>query len=193
MFTPDNPLFIGITGLPRVGKSTFTRLLPEVTGLDVAVVEGSEYIRNNYFDGRSNITRLEFAEKTEAIGSKRLNKEFFEYADSLKAPIKCMSGIRLFHAYTEITKRKGVFVVMTSDNAVRINRPAVKIEDKNLTIDEMLQKDYEGRELIIHALTNIADYRLPNNGTEEDLKENMRFMWDLINQGKIPFRLTLPY
>lgn len=192
MYTPENPLLIGITGFPRSGKSLFTKYLPQVSGLETAVVEGSTVIRAKYFNNRTDLSRTEFGIKADEIGPDRLNLDIFEVVDAISAPIKCISGIRIFPSYLEIAKRKGIFVVIESEPEQRIQRSSEKIDEINLNLEEMLERDFQGRELIIHALTRIADYKIQNNGTEADFLNNMHQMWQLIQQGRIPFRLTLP-
>ena len=201
---------VGITGIIGCGKSTVSRLLKEagypVIDLDKVVKEVSDSpeVRKDI----GTVFGREFIRSDGAIDVDRMKVSVF----GNRANLRTLENIIYPKLYRELTRKvavewnKGATTVVIDGPLIfekGMNRELSKtvvvsadmeIIRKRLLLRGMIGEDMERRianQMPLAEKEKMADYIVHNNGTEDDLRDEMKFLLEKIKTWEVEDTCTL--
>ncbi|MDP3954578.1 MAG: AAA family ATPase [bacterium] len=173
---------IGLTGEPRAGKSSFIKILTEIVKpLTIERISSGEILTAiadavGLQKSRSNLQNLAIAIYD------NLGKDVISYAVLAKmaknySDIIIFDGVR-WESDVDMLRRfeNSMIVYITADVRIRWQRArkaAEKADEAVVSLDQFEKEEQARTELLIRKIGERADFRITNNGTENDLRKQV--------------------
>ncbi len=167
---------ICLVGMPGAGKGEVGKILRDkgIPIITMSSVPKAEVLKRGLGMNSKNLDAVGFALRKE-FGKDIIAKRVAEMIDGIKSDVVCVDGVRnIEEIYT--LNGAGVVKIITIDApiGVRFKRQLARKDDRDPTNKEEFElRDDKSREFGMEKVIAIADYKITNDGTINELKTNV--------------------
>lgn len=172
---------IGLVGEKGSGKDTFAKYLQEISEKNVAHIRFSDLLKQTLklWDlpvTRANLQKL--AQVLEDFGTGTVAHGLEKQIRGTEAEIIILDGIR-WKPDVELLKKfpSHKLVYITADPKLRFERLKARGEkdgEANMSYEQFLKEEKATNELLIPEIGSQAEYKITNNGSIEDFKQEIK-------------------
>ncbi len=165
---------IGIIGQKAAGKTTIAEYIAKATGAKIyRYAEILDDVLNVLRLPVTNINEIKLVALRKEFGENTLPKALRKKIMSQSGELAIITGIRFENELADIRSYpKNVLLYVESDIQLRYQRQKLrnqKADDQTMSFEEFAKLEEDSTEKEIKALGQAADFKIENNGSEQQL------------------------
>lgn len=171
-------MVIGLVGEKGSGKETFTKFLAELFSKKISHVRFSDLLKEtlalwNIPDSRENLQKLAVA-MNQGFGEGTLSAAIYKRLKSTKTELVVLDGVR-WESDVKLLKKfaNNKLIYITADLKTRFERLKIRGEktgENETSFEQFVLEENAANELLIPKIGSLADFKIENNGSFQDLK-----------------------
>ncbi|MBD3238155.1 MAG: hypothetical protein GF332_00750 [Candidatus Moranbacteria bacterium] len=183
-------IYIGLVGEAGSGKDTSAEALEQE--FKAKVLTSSYLLKKSlsvFLDKISRRDYIWFVKKLiKRYGDDIISRAMLKSMEEFDNPIMVFNGVRLPSDYQILRKLPNNYLIyITAGPKIRWSRTIKRKEksDDNASFEEFLAMHQEATEVNVPKIGAKADYKIVNDGTKQDLEQNViKVMKDIIKKSK---------